>query len=117
VIPDLEIAGRLFSVIAAYCQEGFICWQLFERIAINNLSVESFLRNTLGPRLLPDDIVLCDHASIHEKYNAIDALNEISRVDLNSTLLGIALLIVPLKHLPIVFLLFGSTGLLHLKHP
>lgn len=74
---QITIGTRHFTVVAAYSDRGFLCWDIIEG-SYNSDTFIRFLRDTVYPMIIPGQCIIVDNASVHHTAEAEAALEQYS---------------------------------------
>jgi transposase len=78
IVWEWSINGIQFSVIAALCPLGFLCWRIFYG-TIDHKCIEIFLEKDLAKCLDHNSIVLADNASVHKTDSTLESFRKVTR--------------------------------------
>jgi hypothetical protein len=78
ITTQFYIGGRHFSVIAAYCTLGFVCWRVVEGTYGANEFI-SFLEEDLKPYIDEMSFGIIDNSQTHKTLEALESMNKIFR--------------------------------------
>ena len=73
---QIVIQGKNYSILAASCSKGFLCWAIYDIPITSKIFIE-FLDIYLRPMLMNSHVGLLDNAAIHKTNNSWDKLDEI----------------------------------------
>jgi len=76
--PQISLGGKTFAIHAAYSENGFIAYQIFEGSVSAN-EVAEFVGNTLRPFLLRNNFAILDNASNHKTAMVREVLEQAFR--------------------------------------
>ena len=73
---QIVINGKTYSILAAACSRGFLCWAIYD-IPITSEIFVDFLDKYLVPLLLEGSVGLIDNAAIHKTKESWKKMDEI----------------------------------------